>query len=602
MVFNPSKRNSPIHRIERFRGINLSTDATQISFNESPDLKNIVIDKDGIPNKRSGYKRVNTTSLGAGKINGLHSFRKTDGSLVRIAHHGTKLYTWNDAGAFVEIYAGLNNANSNAFTMNGVFYLFDRVNYIQYDGTTVQAVSPYIPTTRISSAPNGTGGVSNEQHNLIGAGFENWFSGDNTSTIYTMTIGTLDATSIVASIDGGVNYDKVETTHFTVNRTTGVVTWITAPPTGTNNVRIRAFRTVAGNADKIKQSSGHHLFGGTNDTRVWVWNKHRLYRSDTLRPNYFPENFFQAIGSESEYIMGMVTQYGAAVVVKTYSRYFIEPSDDGTTITYPVKQVNDAIGCQAASSIEIINNNITSLSDTGVYEMVGSNVRDERNVSLQSKRINARLLSEANLVNAVSVDWGNLYILSINSNAYVWDYEQPAVDEKGEWYYWTNIPAACFYQEGTNLYMGSNASGMIYRFTTSADIVDQYADDGVAIDARWKTKVEYLGTTEQMKTVKTIWVSLQTYLRTSAEIWYYDEENVPTLLDAVELNMSLFSYETFSYNYISYITSKLPRTARFKSKIKKIQTFQLEIRNNKLNERLGILSTQWEYEYKSKFK
>lgn len=603
-IFTPRSKQSPIHKIDKFRGLNVGVDATQIGYNESPNLQNVFIDDAGIPTKRSGYKRVFATSLGVGKINGLYNYRKPDGTLIRLLHHNTTLYTWDDSGAQpVLLYVSMNNAKSSAFTMNGIGYILDGANYLQYNGTTVQAVIPYIPATRISAQPNGTGGVANEDHNLIGAGFENWFSGNGTTTVYTLTQTNLDATAVVASIDYGVTYDKVETTHFTVNRTTGIVTWTTAPPTTTdaNNVRVRAFKTVAGNANKIKQSKGHFLFGGTNDTRVFVWNGHTLYRSDVYRPNYFPENSFQQVGTESEDIMGMALQYDTAVIYKTYSIWNMQFNDNGTVVTFPVRPLNDSVGAQAADSIQVINNNAVAVTDTGVYELAGGNVRDERNVSLQSKRIDYLLLKETSLNNAVCVDTGHMYIISINNNAYVWDYAQPQQDvtQKGEWYRWTNIPASCFYNEGTNLYMGNNQSGIVYRFTNINDI-DQYADDVVAIDAYWRSKIEYLGTPERLKTIKNVWITIQPYSRTSAEIYYYDETNISQLLGTTSL--SLFSYVTFSYDSFSYITSSIPQTTRYKAKVKKVSTFQIEVRNNKLNERLGILSTEWQYDYKTQVK
>lgn len=600
-IFTPSRKSSPIHRIDKFRGLNVGVDATQIAYNESPNLQNVFIDDAGIPTKRSGYKKVFATSLGVGKIHALYNYRKPDGTLVRLIHHGTKLYTWNDSGSQpIEIYASMNNAKSSAFTMNGIGYILDGANYLQYNGTTVTVVDPYIPATRISAAPDGTGGITNQDHNLIGAGFENWFSGNGTATIYTLTQTNLDATAVVASIDYGVTYDKVETTHFTVNRTTGVVTWTTAPPTTTdaNNVRIRAFKTVAGNADKIKQSKGHFLFGGTNDTRVFFWNGHTLYRSGVYKPNYLPENSFQQVGTESEDIMGMALQYDYAVIYKTYSMQNMQFDDSGTTVKFPVRPLNDSVGAQAADSIRVINNNVVALTDTGVYELVGGSVRDERNVSPQSKRIDALLLRETNIADAVSVDTGHMYLLVINNTGYVWDYDQPQQDvtQKGEWYKWTNIPASCFYVEGTNLYMGDNSNGIVYRFTNINDL-DQYADDGASIFAYWRSKIEYLGTPERLKSIKNVWVTIQPYSRTSAEVYYYDETNIAQLLG--EASLSLFDYATFSYISFSYLTSSIPKTERFKAKVKKVETFQIEVRNNKLNERLGILSTEWEYEYKT---
>lgn len=90
---NPVSRvEPPLLRLEPFKGMNLSVTPTQIDNSQSPDMLNMNIDERGALNKRTGYNRVFSPSLGSGQINGMFLYRKTDGSEQLLFAHDTKLY------------------------------------------------------------------------------------------------------------------------------------------------------------------------------------------------------------------------------------------------------------------------------------------------------------------------------------------------------------------------------------------------------------------------------------------------------------------------------------------------------------------------------
>jgi hypothetical protein len=86
------------------------------------------------------------------------------------------------------------------FKMNNICYIVDGLNFLQFDGTTCQQITPYIPTLVISSPPPG-GGTLDEDFNLIGNKFKVSFSGDGTSTVYVLPLQSLDATTVTAVIN-----------------------------------------------------------------------------------------------------------------------------------------------------------------------------------------------------------------------------------------------------------------------------------------------------------------------------------------------------------------------------------------------------------------
>lgn len=603
LQFNESSPpQDTIISIKRFKGVNQNTTPTQIDDAESPDMLNKMLGTEGELLTRPGYKRMFPDPIGAGQINGLYMFKKQDGTIYRFIHHGTSLYTCPFDGTTqpTQIYTGLANAKSKFFTFGNYAYIFDGTNYVRTDGVTTVSVESvaYIPTLTLGRTPTG-GGTVNENFNLLGAGFKDSFSGDGTATAYQLSLTNLDATAVTATVNGA---PKVEGTDFTVNRTTGVVTFSVAPPTGVaNNVVITAYKTVTGYADRVKKCTGFEIYGGTNDTRVFAFGNpsfpNALRRCGLLDPTYWPEFAYANVGSDAGIIKGMRKQYTNAIIMK-------EPTPNDTTIwrmsystdssgspIFPLTPLNSGIGCLAADSVQLIENQPAFLSPKGVYEIDGTNVSDQRNVSRVSDDINPSLLAESNLQNAISADFDKKYILCVNNRAYVMDYRIKYPDHNGilksPWYVWDNIPASCFLEMDGYLYFGSNTTGLVYRFYKINDF-SPYNDDGVAINDYWKSKIFSFGDDEHLKTVAKVFFSLKPDDSASADLSYVtDRVNSGVVFTS---RMDLFDYRLWNYANFSYLLSSLPQESAAKVKSKKIIYFQMILSNPRLNESMGILS------------
>jgi hypothetical protein len=591
---------SDIIEIRKFAGLNISTTSTQIEENETPDALNIMLDSFAEPNKRYGYTKAFPTSLGS-KIYGLFNYKKNDGSATILIHCDKKLFTWNGTLGTqpVQIYASMAAFTSNYFIINNKCYILDGTNYLQYDGTSVVDVSAiaYVPTILVSSPPTG-GGTANENFNLLTPAFKQSFSGDGTATAYQLAVIGLDATTVTAMVGGSA---KVEGTDFTVNRTTGTVTFTVAPPTGVpNNVVITAYKTVEGNANIIKQCRNVVIYGGTNDTRVfWFGNPaypNFMYNSGLYNPTYAPDQGFRKVGSDSTAIVTAVQQYDTCVIFKA-------PAPDGNDtviwnmsfnldssgeVSFPLKPINSQVGCLSASSLQLINNDPTWLSDRGVYQLNQSNVRDERNTQHISFKIDRAadqsmvgLLEEANLSTAVAVDYDKKYILTVGSTSYVFDYRQ------GAWFKWSNVPASCYLAFNNFLHFGSSIGGMVYRFRQDGEL-NAYSDDGTAINAYWKTKVMSFNQDESLKSVPKIWFSLKPGDATSADLYYFTDNYTSPLIGTS--GVSQFNYVTWDYGNFSYLLSSFPQNHVFKVKANKVVYFQMMLQNDKAGESMGILS------------
>jgi hypothetical protein len=581
----------PLLRIEPFKGLNLSVTPTQIDDHQSPDLLNVSSDERGALNKRTGYERVFPASLGTGAINGAYEYRKANGTVLFLLAWGTNLYAQSGNAQPVSIYSGLANSKVNFFTVNDKCYIMDGANYLVYDGTTVSAVTPYIPTISISKVPAG-GGTSYEDFNLLGAGFKDSFSADGVATVYQLSLINLDATTVTILVD---NVAKVEGTDFTVNRVTGKVTSTATWAKGTNNVIITAYKTQVGFPDRIKKCRFHTIFGGSNDTRVFVSGnndmKGYVWRLGLDDPTYAPENGFYKY---SDTVAGFSKQYDYLVVHMANGYRVINYVIDANGVaSFPSKPINDQVGTLAEKSIQIIENNPVSLSKNGVYEVVQSNVRDERNVQHISENVDAKLLLEPNLDKAISVDYGNKYWLAVNGNVYLYDYRIR------EWFIYDNIKANCFIEIDGELHFGSSTDGLLYRFMKESE-VNPFNDDEMEIDSYWKSKQFTFGADELRKLVEKVYFGLKPMTRTSADLYYISNKKESELVKTSR--MDLLDFRNIDFNQWTFILSAFPQGSMAKIKAKKITHFQLVIKNGKIDEGLGLLSVGIRYRYQSAIK
>lgn len=596
--------------IDQFRGVDFSANATQVALNRSPDALNMIPDEKFFPCKRTGIKRVFQTVLGTGKVNGLHLFKTTAGTKIRLLHHGTKLYTWDDSGNQPTlIYSGMEDHDSNAFVMNNKLYLQDGTNYLVYDGTTVSDVTTnaYIPTLTMGRSKDG-GGNAFENFNLINPYFKDSFSPDGTSKTYPLSLSGLDATPIVASLDKGVTFDKFETTHFTVDRVTGIVTWITAPPTGTDTMVIKAAKTVIGYADRIKKCTISAQFGGTNDTRVFLSGnpdfKNMDWRSGLYDPTYFPDLGYTKIGGDSTAIMGYKKQSNALMIIKedsqqdatSFLRTF-QLNSDGT-VSYPIQQGTIGVGCIAKKSIQIIEDKPFFLSRKGIHSLETTSIANERNTSHKSQLIDLKLLTEPNLSEAVSTEYQRRYWVAINGNVYVMDEDMKYTDENGqiqyEWFFLNGINASCFLEDGY-LYFGDSTQGMIWRFKTDSE-VDPYTDDeNTPIPAYWTTPLTNIGTYSQYKIVKNVIVTIAPNARTSADIYYNSDDIKDEFTESQ--GMSLFDFNSIDFNDWTFITSSMPKPIATNTKERKIVFFGVKVKNDVLGQSLGLYSIEIKYDF-----
>jgi hypothetical protein len=588
--------------IEYFKGLKISINNTQIDDENSPDMLNLLADDRGSLDKRPG--KINLfTSIGTGTIKLLAVYRKSTGD-IRLFAHGDKLYKITDlaAGTYSEIYNGLAGTRIRGFNYNNKYYFLDGTTYRQYDGTTVSTVVGKIPTVAISTPPTG-GGTLFEPLNYIQPGFKQQFSGNGTDTAYQLPLTGLDVTAVTATVDGVA---KAETTDFTVNRTTGVVTFTVAPPgTTPDNVVITAYKTFTGNQNEIFNCTIPYIWGGADGSRVWITGNPNYINRDYVcaveDPTYWPVTGYDNVGNSDDPIKGYSQLYGLQLIVKRRAIYTRDYEVIDGEALFPTKRLNGDIGAEATDSIQILDTFPTFVTRKGVYQVISVDTENERNVQLISDDINKNvnlisiqgLLEMGNLDDYVSIDYKNKYWLFNPNNGKVWVYDyRYIINGIGQWFLLDNLYSDCLLEIDSTLYMGDSRKGMLNKLLTP-DSNDQYSDiedsTTTAIHAYWTSKIDNYGVSTNLKLISKIFFDLKPSKKTSAKL-YVRSDIKSTWRLIKEVSASIFAYSLLAYSSFTYGGSEFPRQTRTKVKEKKIGYYQIKLENNNKSESFGLLN------------
>lgn len=587
-------------------GLNVRDEQSQIGDSQSPydtsnsrpGIINMISDGRGGIQKRKGQQRLCATSLGVGAINGLWVYKKANGTTTRLIHHTTKLYTQSGTNQPVQILTGLADTKSVAFVFDDIFYLIDGAGYFQYDGTTAATVTPYVPKITVGRSPDGTTSSADEELNVITNSWRDVFTGTIGATQYYLSYTGLSATVVKAWVSGII---KTENVDFTVNRTTGIVTFSVAP--GATDVIIQAEKDNLNDATLINKCKYFSLFGGMNDTRVFLTGNpgypNRVFWTAVDDATYWPLSNYNDIGSLSDFNTGLVFQYDQLLVLKQRSIYRIEYEIISGVGDFPSYPLNNAAGCDMPGSIQIIDNMpVFCSTSAGPQIITASNVRTEKNVSnigdlIRGTPIRPGLLSESvsDLQNATSFDDGRHYILCVGSKAWIWDYllsPWSGSQDAMVWYYWENINANCWLLEDNQFYFGDRTNGLVWQ------LIDNKNDDGVAINGIWTSKLFHFGYREWLKTIYKVFFS--------TNITNYGNITIDLINDRGDklytktVTSSSFNWDLFDWDTFTWDVNKFDPVFPLKPKIKKVKYFQVQLSNNEMNEDLSALDFKIYYE------
>lgn len=596
-----TRRATPEIRIDRFGGVDWSTVATLIDQNRASDMENMMLDTKGMLQQVPGFRKAITGTVSAGTTPvRMLAYNRTASKFIK--SHGGKLYKFSAGGAETELYASVTDARMRAFVMGNYQYYYNGTDFLRWDGSTTVATveaSAYAPTTVVGRAPTG-GGTVLEAVNLINPCRKNSFIGNGSATVYQLDTTGLDATAVTATV-GGVA--KTETTHFTVNRTTGVVTFSTAPAdgSGVDNVIITFYKTVTGYANRIKNCTTHVIFGIGNNMRVFMTGNPNYRNTDWAcsmkDPTYWPDTSYTEIGSKQVAIKGYAPQLGVLHILKESSQddptiwtRRAEEYTDGT-LYFPVRPNNASVGCLATDTIRVMDDVPAVLTDKGVYQIVATSIEDERGLQHISESLDAKLMEEASLANAVAFDFEGRYGIAVNDYIYIIDY-----NNGGEAYRWNGFPASCFCEQGGELYFGGNDTGNCYVLNRLGDENNTNLLDATAITSFWHSKMFSMDRANYYKMIDSMAVTMvPVSARNNVEIYYKTNKKGEKLVKAI--STTRFDIDDIDLNNFSILVTDLPQTVNREVNVSDFIYFQIIIKNSVSGNGLAISNITVPYSY-----
>ena len=469
------------------------------------------------------------------------------------------------------------------FGFDDKVYLVDGTEYMSWDGTGLFAdVVGYRPLIATATPPAGGGTLVEPANSLTGKKRQK-FSPDGIADDFVVaetSIGSIDAVYLNSVL-------QTVTTHYTVNLTTGTVTFVSTPASGTNTVEIY-WTKGTGTRTYVTTRKYAMIFGGENDIRVHMWTgADNIYIYSELADGdpsaeYFPELYFNIVGSAEYPITDIVRQYDRQVIFKQNEQWYayydaITDSSGATTITFPVFPLNDVKGNVAKKQVRIIQNNPYAVF-RGVQETVGTNVRDERNVTYISKRVQPDL-DDVDLSTAKTTDWEEKweYWLCVGNTVWIHNYRLDM------WYrYYLNDTPTVFFSIDRDLYFGTDA-GEIMKVST-----DYLSDNGTVISAKWDMNFYNFGADWLRKNLYRYWVGMQPEGKSYARISLETDNGV--IANEKEIAYDLQDFGNIDFSDFSFETNYNPKPFRLKHKAKKFVYLKMIIESDTAFDKCTITS------------
>ena len=565
-----------IYTIDTFKGVNKSETETLLELGEASYMTNWMITDDNKLQKQFGYERLNdptgkgVTGIWHGQLNGNDRLLFARGG--KVYEHITQ---W-DGDIDEELGTIADSYPTTFFVTNNIVYIMDGTDLYQWDGDDFKTVAGYVPTAFTAVPPTG-GGTILEGLNYLTGKKKMKFSGNGSATVFQLpelSIGSVDKVVVGVST-------KAEGPDYSVNKTNGTITFVTAPPNGVNNVEVSWTKTDPEHRQLITKCKH---YGGQYYARFWIYGnpdqKNTRFCSGVTMagvsdPTYWPMYTESDVGEHE--ITAITTQYDKQLIWTTgdssgasawysTSETYIDSNSGIMGTLFPVFPINAKVGNMAPGQVQIILNNPFTIWK-GVYQWVSTYVMNEKNAEWISKRIQ-RDLDPLDLTKAITWDWDDkgLYLLCIGKKVWVYNYRVDA------WYI-LDLPhePTCFMTVGKKLLFGTT-DGQIMRF--SEDIPTY---DGEIIEADWHMGFYHFGAEWLRKFVQRVFVSILPLVSTHVDVTF--QTDMRDVNDTVKARYQLSSFDDWDFSDFSFETNYSPQPFKFKIRAKKIDYFKLKISN-----------------------
>ena len=278
---------------------------------------------------------------------------------------------------------------------------------------------------------------------------------------------------ITATIDG---VTKTENIDFTANRTTGKITFTTAPAKD-SEVIITYSKTISGDKEKIlnctmiAEMDNRIFFSGNPDYPGAV------FHCKLNDPRYVGESDFEECGLDDSMIKAIIPGNNVLWVIKENSQnasslYYLTPTYDSVEgKIYPCVNGSVSLGC-VSTGINF-NDDIVFFSNKGLEGITNSSLYSEQVLEHRSTFVDSKMIQESGYTNVKLAEYKGYLMCLINSHVYLADKRAMAKtntnETEYEWFYWELPNTITFIKENKGvLYLG-NAAGNLYKLNGTTD-------------------------------------------------------------------------------------------------------------------------------------
>lgn len=536
----------PVRKIySNFRGVDFTDE--NVSETRSPDALNMWKNYKTLGKKIETRPDIELQLTMSNTIFGLFFYTISNVDHL-IIHSGTSLFDYNPKTKVLTTIkaTGMNPAKSVGFVYNNILFIKDGLNYLEYNGSVCKDVEGTIPNIAIHNMNSNSTKMIQEANLITDYCYEEYLP-DGTKTEFPLS--QKEVSNVTVWDISGVNEVQI-TTGFTVDTTTGLVTFDKAPEKSADkaSIKIKYSKTSDGRniINKCKLAcifDNRVFFSGNQDyPNMLVW-------CGLNDPRYVGTSSYATQGTSVSQIKALVPGNNALWVFK-------EPSQENTTIfytvptelydgkleqtvkTYASSHSSITTGCQATGIN--FNDDIVFFSDRGMEGISGS-ITTEQVLGHRSTLVDRKLLNEENYKNMELVEWEGYLLVIIDNKIYLADSKQKVQNDdhvEYEWFYWemakkiktatvhNDILYLCSeedfvrnelgykkYTDGTNIYWYDEANNKVYdnegnksqiliETLTAVMQSEIYTltDTSSNVKSYWTTKLDDFGYPQMLKT------------------------------------------------------------------------------------------------------
>lgn len=563
---------------DKFLGLNYNRSNTcELMSGESPEMVNFTVTEAFQLKKRLGYSVLSRHSgegrgIWCGDIWG-HDV------CVFVVNNEVMEYCNGEVKMVGELES--TNGQVDFLRFSDRLYILDGVKIKVLEENKFSTLEPYRPLVAVSTTPDGAG-TSFEEKNLLTGAMRQTFTMNSTTTTLQLCVKELDRVDYVT-----INGTVLSKPQYTVNLEAGTVS---LPDNYKDYAVIDGievgFTKSDGKEDEIHKMRHALLFGGENDTRVFLYGNEEApdlirysgVHSGTSGMEYFPENNFNRTGTRT-CVTSVVRHYDRLMIFcrgEAFYSYMETVSSEGLEYEiFPQRPLSDTVGNESAC-VAVIDNFPVTLDRGTLWRWRSSAVRDERYAEDIGGRIKLGLsewrFKEARLFDSEVSDE---LLISYKDEIYVYNYRLDV------FYLWRGISAVAFANMPNGRRFFQHTNGSLCALFESEN------DDGGAVCAFWSTP--YIKMVDGVKNLHRISLEIVPGMTTLADLSWVSEHG-ETGRCTFTGRHKRFSFEKLNFVHLGFMTGLAEKKLSMRMRHKRFEKLKLRLENSYPNSDLYVVS------------